>query len=466
MYLDNILLIKNADSSVSYQEILMDSILVSESVQEAETTALTTEFSRHTLGSEAASDWWPKIKAFFRKIWENLKRLLAKAAAWIIAIPAKLSALVSKVLTMWHKRGLEGKAKNLWKNLDKKIVGPDANAVKDFENTDWGAIPCSLESSADKVATKISKEVEDSKTKMIARLATHGHASARIMIALIKILKAETPTFANEDIDDIARLEVQDDDTVESSEVRDSIIEVFQEAMDFRESSQNFERKYRLTKANLEEWIAYFKNDSASKDFKKYSHCVSSAIESLDRRHQNAMKDFERLYKEEDEDGIKFLIAKLKVMNQLTMILIGIDGVIAKICASQTLNLAKMTVAAIKCFTVEGKNNTLADGVRNQNIVTDPASQNSTPSNPDNRGRPANGTGGNSGRGNRNGNRGNGGNNSGGNGAGGNSNSEVEDYLNRYRNRNNGNSEVEDYLNRYRNRSDAVDPDFIAFLKM
>lgn len=393
MYLDNILLIKNTDSSFSYSEILMDSILVSESVQEAEAIALTTEFSRHTLGSEAASDWWPKIKAFFRKIWENLKRLLAKAAAYILAIPAKLSALVSKVLTMWHKRGLDGKAKNLWKNLDKKIVGPDANAVKDFENTDWGAIPCSLESSADKVATKISKDVEDAKAKMISRLSSGGSATTHVMISLIKIIKAETPTFADEDIEDIARLEIQDNDSVESSQVKDSIVEVFQEAMDFRESSQNFERKYKITKANLEEWIAYFKNDRASKDFKKYSHCVSSAIESLDRKHQNAMKDFERLYKEEDEDGVKFLIAKLKVMNQLTMILIGIDGVIAKICASQTLNLAKMTVAAIKCFTAEGKKNTLADGTRTQNVLTKPSDQNSTPSNPDNKGKPFNGNG-------------------------------------------------------------------------
>lgn len=345
MYLDNILITKNADPSISYSEILLDSMTVSESVQEAEALALTSEFSNHTLGSEAASDWWPKIKAFFKKIWESLKRMFAKVVAWIAALPNKIVALCKKIYAVWVKRGLEGKMKNLRKNVEKKIVGLNPELAKDFNDTDWGfQDPLLLSSSFKKLVEKARKD--DADNDFAVKILTG---------ALTREVIREAVQGASKGYAEVAGAE---DEGSSLSELKERIRNICDDVRSGIE--QTIEDEYKdkvISLANLEEWYATVKNDTFAKEFKKISKLVTISIEVMDRLHEKAYKEFETLYKNDDEDGVKMLTLELKGINLITQAAIYAEGFLARIYATAALNRAKMVVAGIKCFDAQGAKN-------------------------------------------------------------------------------------------------------------
>lgn len=352
MYLDNIVLAKNAESSVSYSEILMTTISVSEDIADAEMLALSSEFKSHVLGSEAASDWWPKIKAFFKKIWEALKRLFAKVVAWIMALPNKIVALCKKIYEAWVKRGLEGKMKNLRKNIQKKIVGLNPELARDFNSTDWGF------QDADDIAKGFRKKLDDFKKEhtqdpmanIVERVLT-GLLTREIIREVAGMLSGRYAEIAS------------DEDS--TSHFKEDVSEVCDGVRDFVEdiTEKDQSGKYIVNYENLETWYSSVKNETYSKEFKKVSKLLNTSIEVMDRMHERAYKEFETLYKNNDEDGAKMLTLELKGLNILTQGVVYTESFLSKMYATAALNRAKMVIAAIKCFDAEGAKN--PDGSNN-----------------------------------------------------------------------------------------------------
>lgn len=394
MYLDNILLTKNVCSSVSYSEILMDCMSTSESVQEAEAWALTSEFSRHTLGSEAASDWWPKIKAFFKKIWEALKRMFAKVVAWIASLPNKIVTLCKKIYEAWVKRGLEGKMKNLRKNIEKKIVGLNPELAKDFNDTDWGfQDPLLIKDSFKKFVEEAPKK--DQKNNFAA-LVMKGALTREV---IREVVQGAAKTYA---------------ETVNAAEeggnlsdLKDRVRDICEDIRTGIEDAVDAEYKDKVISfANLEEWYSTVKNDHFAKEFKTVSRSITVSIEVMDRLHEQAYKEFETMYKNDDEDGAKMLTLELKGINVITQAAIYAENFLARIFATAALNRAKMVVAGIKCFDAQGAKNSGGaakangssaggSGTKTAEIVKDPAKQKNTPPTPKNtpKPKPASGNG-------------------------------------------------------------------------
>lgn len=358
MYLDNILISKSADADVSYSEILMDCIENSEAIQASEAFAITTEFKKHTLGSEAAEDWWPKIKAFFRKIWENLKRIITKMAAWMAALPSKIIALCKKIYTMWVKRGVDGRVKNLKTNLSKKIVHLDKDAAESFKQTDWGIQnPNIIENAIDLVYKNLDKDSEGGKwlDSIIAEFKA-DRAKAKEFVAGIFGLSTFDSAIADFFIQLLASSYANPDEDVDfdpNAAFRESIMAAVQNAIsDVIDADRNGE--YEVNEANITRWWTDVKNDNIAKSYDKLGRRFTRIIEYLDRKHKTASKQFDTLYKNDDEDGIKQLIAELKAMNKITAGAIVADGFFAKLYATCALNEAKMLNEAIKCY-VSGK---------------------------------------------------------------------------------------------------------------
>lgn len=345
MYLDNIVLAKNAESSVSYSEILMTTISVSEDIADAEMLALSSEFKSHVLGSEAASDWWPKIKAFFKKIWESLKRMFAKVVAWIAALPNKIVALCKKIYATWVKRGLEGKMKNLRKNVEKKIVGLNPELAKDFNDTDWGfQDPLLISDSFKKLVEKAKKD--DADNDFAVKILTGALTREAIREAVQGASKSYAATAGAED------------EGSSLSELKERVRNICDDVRTDIEQAVEAEYKDKIISLpNLEEWYSTVKNDAFAKEFKKISKLVTISIEVMDRLHEKAYKEFETLYKNDDEDGVKMLTLELKGINLITQAAIYAEGFLARIYATAALNRAKMVVAGIKCFDAQGAKN-------------------------------------------------------------------------------------------------------------
>lgn len=354
MYLDNIMISKSADNDVSYSEILLDCIETSEAICASEAFAISSEFAKHTLGSEAASDWWPKIKAFFRKIWENLKRIITKMAAWMASLPAKIIALCKKIYTMWVKRGVEGRVKNLKSNLEKKIVHLDKEAAESFKQTDWGIQNPSIIDEAIDVAYK-AMDNDPVVSKYISNFSTTREKVKTFLSGLFGL-----STFDYSIADGcikylaVAYTNVDEDVAFDPKETfKESVMTIVQnaisEVMDRDRSNEN-----EVSEAKIMEWFSCVKNNEIAKKYEKLSGRFNRIIEYLDRKHKNASKTFDTLYKNDDEDGIKALIAELKAMNKLTAGVIIADAFFAKLYASCALNIAKMLNEAIKCY-VSGK---------------------------------------------------------------------------------------------------------------
>lgn len=434
MYLDNILAEKNAEScGISYEEILMDSIKTSEAVYASEVFAMSSEFAVRTLGSEGVEDWWPKIKAFFKKLWENLKRLLAKVIAWVAALPNKIIALCKKIYVAWVKAGIEGKMKNLEKNIAKGIIALDDNLAKDFNQTDWGITkPDVINESVLAVVNGIKRDNGANRAQDITGSILVADIDREKIRSFVEAASKASATAEN------AEGSVKE-------EMKSAMELVHDEIEKFEDKTQD---KMTLTLDNLRNWYTNIKNDTFSKSFKKVSRGIEVAIEVMDRLHKSASKEFEAYYKAEDENGAKWLTLQLKAINSLTAAVVYADGYLAKLYATVAMNNAKMVIAGIKCWV------------------------------PSNKAAAPNGNGGAGGNG---GNRGNG--NSGGRGNGGNRGNGGGNHGNRGNNGNGGNgggspsteeaaaaaaaaaarvAEGDDDLVGLSSK----DPDFAAFLKM
>lgn len=359
MFLDNIVLAHSAEeNSISYSEILAESIESSEAIQASEAFAIYSEFAKHTLGSEAVSDWWPKIKAFFRKIWENLKRLLTKMAAWMAALPSKIIALCKKIYTMWVKHGVEGRVKNLKSNIAKKLVHLDKDLAESFKQTDWGIQnPNIIEGAVDLVYKNLDKDSEGGKLldEFIAKFKS-TRADAKAFIGGLFGISTFDAVITDAVIDELASSYANPDEDVDfdpNEYFRETIMATVQNAIsdviDADRSGAN-----EVNEANITRWYTDVKNDAIAKSYEKLSKRFTRIVEYLDRKHKAASKAFDTLYKNDDEDGIKALIAALKAMNKITAGVIVADGFFAKLYATCALNEAKMLNEAIKCY-VSGK---------------------------------------------------------------------------------------------------------------
>jgi hypothetical protein len=358
MYLDNILISKPADTNVSYSEILMDCIETSEAIYASEAFAISSEFAKRTLGSEAVSDWWPKIKAFFHKIWENLKRIITKMAAWMASLPVRIITLCKKIYTMWVKRGVEGRVKNLKTNLAKKIVHLDKDAAESFKQSDWGIQnPNIIEEAVDAAYKALDSDPKAAKfiNEMTSNFGTTREKAKAFLSGLFGLSTFDT-TIADSFVKHLADsyADVDKDAAFDPKEAfKESVMSIVQNAisdtMDRDRSKEN-----EVSEAKIMEWFSCVKNNEIAKKYEKLSVRFTRVIEYLDRKHKNASKTFDTLYKNDDEDGIKALIAELKAMNKLTVGIIIADGFFAKLYASCALNIAKMLNEAIKCY-VSGK---------------------------------------------------------------------------------------------------------------
>lgn len=341
MYLDNILAEKNVEScGVSYEEILMDSIKTSEAVYASEAFAMSSEFAVRTLGSEGVEDWWPKIKAFFKKLWENLKRLLAKVIAWIAALPNKIIALCKKIYTAWVKSGIEGKMKNLEKNLAKGIIALDDSLAKDFNQTDWGITkPDVINESVLNVVNGINRNAGRTPAQKIV---------GSILVADIN--RDKIRTFVEDASKASANAEIAEGSA--KDEMKSAMDLVRDEIEKFEDKTQE---KATLSIDNLRTWYTNVKNDTYSKAFKKVSRGIEVSIEVMDKLHKDASKEFEAYYKAEDENGAKWLTLQLKAINSLTAAVVYADGYLARLYATVAMNNAKMVMAGIKCWIPSNK---------------------------------------------------------------------------------------------------------------
>ena len=341
MYLDNILAEKNVEScGVSYEEILMDSIKTSEAIYASEVFAMSSEFAVRTLGSEGVEDWWPKIKAFFKKLWENLKRLLAKVIAWIAALPNKIIALCKKIYVAWAKSGIEGKMKNLEKNISKGIIALDQNLTNDFNQTDWGITNLDVISES---VLNVVNGINRNTGRNPAQQITGNILGADINRDKIRSFVEEASNAsANAEI---AEGSVKDEMKSAMDRVRDEI-EKFEDKTPAKQT---------LSIDKLRTWYSDVKNDKYSKEFKKVSRGIEVSIEVMDKLHKDASKEFEAYYKAEDENGAKWLTLQLKAINSLTAAVVYADGYLAKLYATVAMNNAKMVMAGIKCWVPSNK---------------------------------------------------------------------------------------------------------------
>ena len=382
MYLDNILARSNqTESSISYHEILLDSIEVNSAVQDSEVFAITSEFSKHTLGSEAVSEWWPKIKAFFKKVWEAVKRLLSKVVAWLAALPSKLVAICKKIYTLWVKRGVEGRVKNLRDNIKKNIVHLDAEAAEDFKNTDWGIQdPDIIDEAIAKVNEALGTGDTKAGTDKISEKLGTGANDAKKFIRSVCGMESFDAEITKKVLEGLAAANAVDEDSVTVKEViKEDILPAVQNAVsDIIDADRS--KSYEVSEAKISEWFESVKNDKMAKAYEKVSKRSSRFIEYLDRFHKNASKAFDNFEKDDDEDGAKALIAGLKAVNQITSAVILADGFFAKLYATCALNTAKMLNAAIKCYVsgADKKGNKQGKGDSNggeTNPIRDPANQ-------------------------------------------------------------------------------------------
>jgi hypothetical protein len=105
-----------AVSNISFMDVMDEAMACTEVHSEASIGLIMAEAEFVGQGSEASSDWWAKIKATIRKMWEALKKLLAKIITFVKSIPGRLMNLARKIATRWQTMGIEKRLSAIEKN--------------------------------------------------------------------------------------------------------------------------------------------------------------------------------------------------------------------------------------------------------------------------------------------------------------------------------------------------------------
>ncbi len=356
MYLDSLIAERSAkETSVSYSEMM--SVLISsvEEISQSELAIVKAEFMLKQVATEGADEWWAKIKAFFRKIWENVKRVIVKFVAWCRTIPDKIIVLWRKILTWWSTYGLEGKIKSLKDNIAKGKVWISKSGLRDYVETDWGICDADIAMQQYTVAIEDLTKKDNPSSELGKNLKESLEKITYHYKTILKVIVNGDEEAMNE----LAEAMVNEDDFEPSnfsSVAAEFISYVSSSIEEIEEKESKGNRKDILNVNNIFSWFNTIKNGDINKKVEVLNKKSSRIIDSLEKKHKRVSESFERLYKEDDKDGVQTLVAKLKLINYAISGTMILNSKVARIYAKCAQNLAKKVLFVLKVFTSDPKN--------------------------------------------------------------------------------------------------------------
>jgi hypothetical protein len=299
MYLDNI--IKSSQAApvpeITYSEIMEDTLRMVEVEGAGELALLKAEATKQILGSEAPAEWWSKIKAVARKIFEMLKNLISKVFAFIKTIPDRIAALCNRIATKVVGAGLENKVKALGSASEVEVNSKTFEELKkrEFEWFMFGV-----------------EGVYDVKS-----------GKGKELVGKIEALDAAIKNASSA----IAGLDSKSSDYEEKVQTeKEKVISAKNDVADAERSLKEspykpFEQEYNSEASILglaQNLVAYFKNKKYSTSAKAIAQENEKNIREAASTYRKAMSKYEAAVKAEDEEAVKNCLKAAKDLRAIT----------------------------------------------------------------------------------------------------------------------------------------------------
>lgn len=338
MYLDNV--IKSAQTAsmpqITYSEIVEDSLRMVEVEGAGQLALLKAEATAHIMGSEAPSDWWAKIKTVARKIFEMLKNLITKVFAFIKTIPTKIGTLVTRLLTQWEKLGMKGKMEKLNKKSGQTLRFSGAQDLHDREfpalvsvsltNGSFSATP------SQKGAVLIGAAFLNDLSKAYADYLKSG-------------LQHEDNDNLEEEKQNIKEIEKRGDDLIKDAKdwVDNHPDKPFASLNGYQEN-QAAPNGFLST---LNTGWALLKNKTIEKNASNLSGNIEKTIRGYASNYRMAMAAYERLVKDEDEDGVRRCLETAKSLRSAISWTASYSSKVSAIIYKDALTVARIVNAGL-----------------------------------------------------------------------------------------------------------------------
>jgi hypothetical protein len=305
MYLDNV--IKSAQAAsmpeITYSEIVEDSLRMVEVEGAGQMALLKAEATAHIMGSEAPSDWWAKIKTVARKIFEMLKNLITKVFAFVKTIPTKIGTLITRLLTKWEKLGMKAKIEKLNKKSGQTLRKAVAQDLSDRE------FPRTLSVS---VGSNGFTNTPSAAGKIMIGADAVNQISRKIAEIVRSGLQHEDNDRLEEEKQALKELETAGENAVKDA--KEFIDQHPLKPFSFLKSYVDGQPMPSNFLGFINSGWGLLKNKNIEKNASQFASNVEKGIRDFASAYRMAMSAYERLVKDEDEDGVRACLETAKML--------------------------------------------------------------------------------------------------------------------------------------------------------